>query len=69
MAALNYRVRSDTTAYVWEVFTEDGKIVASGRDADSVTARTVAMLAGMRAMHSSDEPSSLGLGGAEQRNP
>jgi hypothetical protein len=59
MTSLKYRVRDDGAVWLWEVFTEDGQTVASGTEGSNVTARAAAMLEGIRALSSSNEPPSM----------
>jgi hypothetical protein len=58
MASLKYRVREDAAGCLWEVFTDDGRTIASGAEGSDTAARTAAMLEGMRALSSSssDDP-------------
>jgi hypothetical protein len=53
---MNYRVWTDGIDAVWEVVSDDGRIIASGREADRAAARSVAMLAGIRAIASREPP-------------
>jgi hypothetical protein len=57
MASLKYRIRDDGVGWRWEVFTDDGQIVASGSEATDTTARVAAMLEGMRALSVSNDNS------------
>jgi hypothetical protein len=59
MAALKYRVREDDAGWRWEVFTTDGRTVASGHEPSQETARAAAMLQGIRAMSPSADPDAI----------
>jgi hypothetical protein len=56
MASLKYRVRD---GWRWEVFTDDGQTAASGTEPNQSTARAAAILGGIRAMSSGDNPPAL----------
>jgi hypothetical protein len=56
MTSLKYRVRDDGAGWLWEVFTDDGRTVASGTEGSNITARAAAMLEGIRALSSSNDP-------------
>jgi hypothetical protein len=59
MTSLKNRVRDHGAGWLWAVFTDDGRTVASGTEASNVTARAAAMLEGIRALSSSGFPSTM----------
>ena len=58
MHSFKYRVREDSARWLWEVFTDDGHILASGSEPTQSTARAAAMLAVIRGKHSSEDDGS-----------
>jgi hypothetical protein len=59
MTSLKYRVREDGAGWLWEVFTDDGRTVASGTEVSNSTARAAAVPEGIRALWSSDDPPTM----------
>jgi hypothetical protein len=59
MTPLKYRVREFDAGWQWEMFTEDGRTVASGTEPNQSTARAAAMLQGIHVVSPGDDPSAI----------
>jgi hypothetical protein len=67
MTSLKYRIKEDTSVCRWEVLTDRDRIIASGSEATTATARAAAMLEGIRAAIS--ERTNVAMPAAGQSRP
>ena len=58
MTSLKYRVREVGAGWLWEVFTDERRTVASGTEASNITAKAAAVLEGIRALRRQCRPQS-----------